>query len=132
MNLDQEMDKLAQLVALRAHRKMGRKPKLNLVGNVKQAEPDIPEEDQAIAALPDETQFQAIDISPRAIKMRAIVKIANANSWHSAIVHFLESRNAQYLSDLTDPQLDDLKDRMDGYVDAASMGCSLADCLPAS
>lgn len=31
MDLDQEMDKLAQLIALRAQRKMGQKPKLELV-----------------------------------------------------------------------------------------------------
>jgi hypothetical protein len=40
-------------------------------------------------------------------------------------------KDAEYISDLTDPQLDDLLDRMNGYVDAASMGCSLADSLPA-
>lgn len=111
---------------------MGVKPKLNLVGNERRAEPEIWVEVHPPPALPDETQYLAIDLSPQAKKMRAIVRVANTYSWHSAITHFLESRNAQYLSDLTDPQLDDLKDRMDGYVDAASMGCSLADCLPAS
>ena len=45
---------------------------------------------------------------------------------------FLESRGQSHIADLTDPQLDDLLDRMNGYVDAAEMGCSLADCLPAS
>lgn len=38
MDLDQEMDKLAQLIALRAQRKMGEKPKLSLVGSVGPAE----------------------------------------------------------------------------------------------
>lgn len=38
MDLDQEMDKLAQLIALRAQRKMGVKPKLSVVGSAKPAE----------------------------------------------------------------------------------------------
>lgn len=37
MDLDQEMDKLAQLIALRAQRKMGMKPSLQLVGDARQA-----------------------------------------------------------------------------------------------
>lgn len=82
--------------------------------------------------MPVDIPFTPIDVSPRAMKMRAILRIADAHRWHSAVTHFLETRNAVYLSDLTDPQLDDLKDRMDGYVDAAETGCSLADCLPAS
>ncbi len=40
MDLDQEMDKLAQLIALRAQRKMGVKPKLTAVGSAKPAEPE--------------------------------------------------------------------------------------------
>lgn len=36
MDLDQEMDKLAQLIALRAQRKLGEKPKLALVGSAEQ------------------------------------------------------------------------------------------------
>ncbi|MEN5285553.1 hypothetical protein ABE494_06340 [Stenotrophomonas lactitubi] len=39
MDLDQEMDKLAQLIALRAQRKMGVKPKLTAVASAKPAEP---------------------------------------------------------------------------------------------
>lgn len=38
MDLDQEMDKLAQLIALRAQRKMGVKPNLMVVGSAKPAE----------------------------------------------------------------------------------------------
>ncbi|HHA2409613.1 TPA: hypothetical protein ACOFCD_000860 [Stenotrophomonas maltophilia] len=41
MDLDQEMDKLAQLIALRAQRKMGEKPKLTLVGSVEPAEAPV-------------------------------------------------------------------------------------------
>ena len=73
-----------------------------------------------------------MDVSERAQKMRDILYIANAYGWQSAIVHFLSSRGRSYLSDLTDPQLDDLLDRMRGYVDAAETGSSLADCLPAA
>lgn len=39
MDLDQEMDKLAELIALRAQRKMGLKPSLAVVGNAKPAKP---------------------------------------------------------------------------------------------
>lgn len=81
---------------------------------------------------PADVAFPEVDVSPRACKMREILHIANAHGWHSAIVHFLSSRGCSYLSDLTDPQLDDLLGRMEGYVDAAETGSSLADCLPAS
>ena len=37
MDLDQEMDKLAELIALRAQRKMGMKPSLAVVGSEKPA-----------------------------------------------------------------------------------------------
>lgn len=82
--------------------------------------------------MPVDIQFTPIDVSPRAKKMRAILRIADTYNWRSAITHFLETRNTPYLSDLTMPQLDDLLGRMNGYVDAAETGCSLADCLPAS
>lgn len=72
-----------------------------------------------------------IDISPRACALRAIRRIAHAYGWHDAVTHFLETRGVAYLSDLSQPQLDDLLDRMEGYVDAAQTGCSLPDCLPA-
>lgn len=77
-------------------------------------------------------QFRPIDQSPRAKKMRAVLRIADRHSWHSAITHFLDTKGASYLSDLSDPQLEDLLDRMEGYVDAAETGCSLEDCLPAT
>lgn len=83
-------------------------------------------------AAPAEFPFNPVDVSPRAIKMRAIVHIAERHQWQSAIVHYLETRGKSYLSDLTDPQLEDLMLRMEGYVDAAEMGCSLSDSLPAS
>ncbi len=62
--------------------------------------------------------------------MHQIMTIANAHGWQIAITHFLITRGKPYLSDLTDPQLDDLLDRMHGYVDAAETGCSLEHCLP--
>lgn len=89
---------------------------------------------EAVAAppIPADVEFVPIDVSDRAQKMRAIIRIANMHGWHSAIVMFLESRGQSHIGDLTDPQLDDLVDRMNGYVDAAEMGCSLSDCLPAT
>ena len=81
--------------------------------------------------LPADMQERPVDVSKRARTMRAIRRIADAHGWQDAITHFLESRGAEYMSDLTEPQLDDLHDRMRGYVDAAEMGASLPDCLPA-
>lgn len=87
------------------------------------------------AALPEEIPFEmpfdAIDVSPRARSMRSILRIARSNGWEDAITLFLETKGVSYLSDLNDVQLEDLLDRMRGYVDAAEMGCSLPDCLPA-
>lgn len=132
MDLDQEMDKLAQLVALRAQRKMGKKPDLRTVERESESKPEEPRPPTSLPpALPDQTAFQPIDVSPRAQTMHAIVQIANVYNWQSAITHFLMMKGVPYLSDLTDPQLDDLLDRMYGYVDAAETGSSLPDCLPA-
>ncbi len=64
--------------------------------------------------------------------MHSIMFIANSYSWQIAITHFLMTKGVPYLSDLTDPQLDDLLDRMHGFVDAAETGASLADFLPAN
>jgi hypothetical protein len=73
-----------------------------------------------------------LDTSPRARRMRAITRIADRYGWHSAITHFLDTRGAAYMSDLSDPQLEDLHERMEGYVDAAETGASLVDCFPAT
>jgi len=129
-DLDQEMDKLAQLVALRAQRKMGQPRNLQVVGE------SVPEDQPSAASaeppsLPDWTTFSPIDVSDRARKMHQIMVIANSYNWQIAITHFLMTKGAPYLSDLSDPQLDDLLDRMLGYVDAAETGSSLAHCLPA-
>lgn len=81
---------------------------------------------------PTDVQFRPVDTSPRAMKMRRVIRIADSYGWHSAITHFLGMKGVSYLSDLTPPQLDDLLERMEGYLDAAETGASLADCLPAS
>ena len=73
-----------------------------------------------------------VDMSPAARKTRAIIRIADMYGWHSAITHFLDLKGVAYMTDLTLPQLDDLLDRMHGYVDAAETGSSLPDCLPAT
>ena len=80
----------------------------------------------------EQLQAPALDQNPRAVKVRAILRIAQTYNWQSAVAHFLDTRGAAYLSDLSDPQLDDLMDRMDGYVDAAMTGCDSIDSLPAS
>lgn len=83
------------------------------------------------AEAPD-LAFPPVDVSPRAKTTRRILRIADQYGWQSGVTHFLELKGVTYLSDLTMPQLDDLLGRMQGYVDAAETGCSLAECLPAS
>lgn len=126
-----QVDRVAELLAQRAKRKMGLPRELRVVGAASEPEVEQPASEQP-PALPDWTTFQPIDVSPRAQKMHAIAVIANTYSWQSAITHFLMTKSVPYMSDLTDPQLDDLLDRMQGYVDAAEVGASLADCLPAT
>lgn len=75
--------------------------------------------------------MKPLDVSERARKTHEIMVIANTYGWQIAITHFLMTKGVPCLSDLTDPQLDDLLDRMHGYVDAAEIGASLPDCLPA-
>jgi len=85
------------------------------------------------AAMPPPPEsLQERDVSPRARRMRQIQRIADQYRWQEAINHFLDSRGACYMTDLTDPQLSDLLDRMEGYVDAAMCGHDLPDSLPAS
>lgn len=73
----------------------------------------------------------AIDTSERAKKTRSILRIAQTHGWQSAIAHFLDTKGVGYISDLTDPQLDDLHGRMEGYLDAARFGCDVMD-IPAT
>lgn len=80
----------------------------------------------------EQLEAPALDQHPRAVKMRAILRIAQTYNWQSAIAHFLDTRGVAYMSDLSDPQLEDLMDRMDGYVDAMMTGCSSVDCPPAN
>ena len=131
LDLDHEMEKLAQLVALRAHRKLGMPRDLRLV-EAESAPPARGDAPIERPALPDWTTFQPIDVSERARKMHTIMTIAHTYNWQIAITHFLLTKGVPYLSDLSDPQLDDLLDRMHGYVDAAETGASLPDCLPAN
>lgn len=82
-------------------------------------------------APPEPSMGSPLDTSPRAKTIRSIQRIADRYGWHSAIVHYLDMKDAEYVSDLTNSQLDELLERMKGYVDAAEMGCSLVDSLPA-
>ena len=72
-----------------------------------------------------------LDASPRARKMRAILRIADSRGWRTAITHFLDLEGVSHMTELTPLQLDDLLERMNRYVDSAETGCSLADCPPA-
>lgn len=87
----------------------------------------------ALPPTPDSAiDYPAVDVSPRGKMMTEIIRIADQYSWHNAITHFLQTKGKPYLSDLTMPQLEDLHDRMHGYVDAAETGCSLPNCPPAN
>lgn len=81
---------------------------------------------------PDACGFAPIDNSPRARRVRSILRIANRYGWHEAITHFLDMKGVAYLSDLSDVQIEDLQGRMDGFVDAAECGHYLPDSLPAT
>jgi len=125
-NLDQEIDKLAELVAQRSKRKAGKPRDLRLVGAEKPAEPEA----KTQASLPNWAELQAVDVSPRARVMHEIMVIANSYGWQIAVTHFLVTKGVPYLSDLTDPQLDDLLDRMHGYVDACEVEATVDESLP--
>lgn len=84
------------------------------------------------SADPEDQLHPPLDNSPRARKMRAVARIADMYGWRSAITHFLDTKKASYMSDLTDVQLDALLDEMHRYVDAAETGCALPESLPAS
>ncbi len=126
-----QVDRVAELLAQRAKRKLGMPRELRLAEN--DSAPQVAEASpRETASLPDWTLLQPVDVSERARKMHSIMFIANSYSWQIAITHFLMTKGVPYLSDLTDPQLDDLLDRMHGFVDAAETGASLADFLPAN
>lgn len=72
-----------------------------------------------------------LEQSERARQIRAINRIALTYSWQSAVAHFLDTRGAGYLSELSDPQVEDLHDRMLGYLDGAMTACDSEDALPA-
>lgn len=103
---------------------------LRAVGSERAPEPQEEAAEEPPPRLPDWTTHQPVDVSERARKMHEITMIANTYSWQIAITHFLVTKGVPYMSDLTEPQLDDLLGRMHGYVDAAETGASLAD-LPA-
>lgn len=111
---------------------MGRKPSLRAVGAESAPKPAEEPVDEPPSRLPDWTSLQPVDVSERALTMHKIMVIANTHSWQIAVTHFLMTKGVPYLSDLTEPQLDDLLDRMHGYVDAAEMGACMHDAMPAN
>ncbi len=74
----------------------------------------------------DSLHLPEVDTSPRGIQIRAIKRIMHAYAWGpDAVRFFLDTRGLPYLSDLNEVQLNDLHERMNGYVDATDTGC---DC----
>lgn len=89
------------------------------------ARPAASAESEAWRTYQHVQSFQAppLDLSPRAVKNRTINRIAAQFSWGpDAIALFLTTRGAAYLADLTEPQLDDLHERMLAYEDATMNG----------
>ncbi|MBS0218104.1 MAG: hypothetical protein JSR63_07940 [Proteobacteria bacterium] len=72
-----------------------------------------------------------LDTSKEARLRRQIARIADRYHWWSAVTMFLDNRALSSLEELSRPQLEDLLDRMNGYVDAAEHACDLPDDLPA-
>ena len=96
----------------------------NLLSNMA-ARPAASPESEAWRAFHHHQSFQPIplDTSPRGIAIRAINRISAAFSWGpQAITMFLDTKRVGNLADLTDPQLDDLHERMLAYEDSAMNG----------
>lgn len=70
----------------------------------------------------------ALEQTPRARKQRAINRISGRYQWGpETVAHFLDMKGVPYLADLSDPQLDDLFERMCAYEDSAINGWSSPD-----
>ena len=72
-----------------------------------------------------------LDTSHKARLCRKIQRIADRHRWQVAIDDFLDKKGVGCLESLTEPQLEDLMGRMEGYLDAAHQGCDMPDDLPA-
>lgn len=114
--------------------KLGKRPKLHAVGSEQAANAANASERASYAAhsaqrLSDGCpSLPEVDASPLAIQRRAILRIAESYQWGmSAVRLFLDNRGVAYLSDLTEPQMDDLYERMQSYKDAADNGFSSPD-----
>jgi hypothetical protein len=71
--------------------------------------------------------------TPRARMVRAVNRIAGRFSWGpETVAHYLDTRGATYITDLSLPQLEDLHDRMLAYEDSAMHGFSSPDEPPAN
>lgn len=73
----------------------------------------------------------ALDTSPSARLIREILRIAQTYGWQPAVAAYLDARGLGSLASLTESELEELADRMAGYVEAAQYGCDPFDALPA-
>ena len=73
----------------------------------------------------------AQDISPRAIAVRTINRIATSYGWISEIQRFLDRHRASSISALDDDQVDALLERMCALEDCMHAGCDPPD-MPAA
>lgn len=105
------------------------------VADVREARSSGPNlESEAWRAFESNAQMLApapIEQTERARQVRAINRIAMRYRWEGAIAHFLDTKGVGYVADLSDPQVDDLHGRMEGYLEAAMAGCDMDDEIPA-
>ena len=105
----------------------------NLLSSM-EARPAASPESEAWRTFQHFQSFQPLplDQTPRARKIRAINHIATRFQWGpQAVTMFLDTRGAAFVADLTEPQLDDLHERMAAYEDAAMNGYGPPDAPPA-
>lgn len=96
----------------------------NLLSNISARPPASPES-EAWRSFQHAQTYQAppLDQSERARAIRAINRIAVQFSWgQQAVTMFLDTRGAGYIADLSEPQLQDLHERMLAYEDATMNG----------
>lgn len=131
--MEAKVSRLAALIEAKIARHVpAPKPELKVVGGTDSMEASAMRAWDAHRGAEEHLCAPALDSSTRAVQTRAILRIAQTYGWQSGIAHFLDTKGVAYMTELSDPQLEDLHLRMLGYVDAAQTGCSLEDCFPAT
>lgn len=96
----------------------------NLLSNISARPPASPESEAwRTFQVFQSHQAPPLEQTARARMIRAVNRIAAQFSWGpQAITIFLDTRGAGYIADLSEPQLEDLHERMLAYEDASMNG----------